>query len=109
MKAAIILLSLFSFSVLLEKTAVDLEQKISFDSSNKEFRIAYKGPQKNLFLFLISHDKEKLGYHIECLSSGVSYSGINKKEYGFIFANYEGECDFTLDIDEGDKGSFIRN
>ena len=95
MKAAIILLSLFSFIVSLERTVVDLGQKISFDSSNKEFKIAYRGPNKNLFLFLITHDKEKLGYHIECPSTGISYSGINKKEYGFIFANYE-----------GDKGNF---
>ena len=37
----------------------------------------------------------------------IQNAPLNKKEYGFIFANYEGECDFTLDIDEGDKGNFI--
>ena len=107
MKAAIILLSLFSFIVSLERTVVDLGQKISFDSSNKEFKIAYRGPNKNLFLFLITHDKEKLGYHIECPYSESSASDMPYKEYGFIFSSYAGECDFTLNIDEGDKGSFI--
>ena len=107
MKAAIILLSLFSFTVSLERTVVDLGQKISFDSSNKEFKIAYRGPNRNLFLFLITHDKEKLGYHIKCPYSESSASDMQYKEYGFIFSNYAGECDFTLNIDEGDKGSFI--
>ena len=66
MKMPFILLCLFSLSASLEMTVVDLGQKISFDSSNKEFKIAYRGPNRNLFLFLITHDKEKLGYHIEC-------------------------------------------
>ena len=100
MKAAIILLSLFSFSVLLEKTAVDLGQKISFDSSNKEFKIAYRGPNRNLFLFLITHDKEKLGYHIECPYRKLCFWHAIQRIWIHIF-------DFTLNIDEGDKGSFI--
>ena len=107
MKMPFILLCLFSLSASLEMTVVDLGQKISFDSSNKEFIIAYRGPNKNLFLFLITHDKEKLGYHIKCPYSESSASDMQYKEYGFIFSNYAGECDFTLNIDEGDKGSFI--
>ena len=107
MKMPFILLCLFSLSASLEMTVVDLGQKISFDSSNKEFKIAYRGPNKNLFLFLITHDKEKLGYHIKCPFSESSAPDMHYKEYGFIFSNYAGECDFTLNIDEGDKGSFI--
>jgi hypothetical protein len=107
MKVAFILLSLFSLSVSLEMDVIDLGQKIEFDSFNNNFKIAYKGPQKNLFLTLITHDKENLGYHIICPYNKRSTSYIKEKAYGFIFSIYAGECEFTLDVDEGDKGSFI--
>ena len=107
MKMAFIFLSLFSLSLSLEKFAVDLGQKIEFNSLNKEFKIAYRGPQRNIFLFLISHDKEKLGYYIDCPLRESFNFGLHKKAIGFLFSSYLGECEFTLDIDEGDKGSFI--
>ena len=51
MKLAFILLSLFSLSLSLEMDVVNLGQKIEFDSFNKIFKIAYKGPQKIYFFF----------------------------------------------------------
>ena len=60
MKVEIILVSLFSLSVSLGIRSTDLGQKVLFDSSNDEFIIEYHGPKNNLFLFLISHEKENL-------------------------------------------------
>ncbi len=75
--------------------AIDLGQKIELNSLNKESKIAYWGPQKNLFLFLIIHDNENLCYHIKCPFRESSSSGIQEKAYGFIFSSYSGECKFT--------------
>ena len=106
MKISIILVSLFSFSVSLEMTTIDFGKKVLFDPSNHEFKIPYKGPPKNIFLFLISHEKEYLRYEMMCPFEGVGGT-ITKKESGIAFYHTEGTCTFKLEVNEGDKGSFI--
>ena len=107
MKVEIILVSLFSLSVSLGIRSIDLGKKVLFDSTNNEFIIEYDGPKNNLFLFLISHEKENLGYEIKCPLHESSSSGLKEKEYEFLFPNSDGECKFKLNIDEGDTGHFI--
>ena len=108
MKMEIILVSLFSLSVSLGISSIDLGKKILFDSSNNEFIIEYHGPEKNLFLFLISHEKGKLDYKISCPYIHSSQTGLQLKDYQFLFNNLGGgECNFKLTLDEGGKGYFI--
>ena len=57
MKIAIILASLFSISISLEMTTIDFRQKVFFDTANHDFKLPYKGPEANILLFLISHEK----------------------------------------------------
>lgn len=108
MKITIILASLFSLSVSLAIPSIDLGQKVLFDSSYKEFKIAYKGPNNNFFLFLISHERVNLGIEVICPMEECTISKAEYKEYGLLFYySNGGECTFKLDIDEEDKGSFI--
>ena len=108
MKITIILASLFSLSVSLAIPSIDLGQKVLFDFSYKEFKIAYKGPNNNFFLFLISHERVNLGIEVICPMEECTISKAEYKEYGLLFYySNGGECTFKLDIDEGDKGSFI--
>ena len=107
MKKAIILVSLFTLAVLLETPSIDFGKKILFDSSNKEFLIPYKGPKNNIYLFLITHEKEKLDVGLNCPSDTLGSLGHYTKDFGFVFYNTDGTCTFTLNVDEGDKGSFI--
>ena len=106
MKVEIILLSLFSLSVSLAIRSIDLGKKVLFDSSNDEFIIEYHGPKKNIFLFLISHEKQNLCFELTCPYHISSHFSLNKN-YQFLFHNYDGECYFKLHLDEGDKGYFI--
>ena len=107
MKVEIILVSLFSLSFSLGIRSIDLGKKVLFDSSNNEFIIEYHGPKDNLFLFLISHEKERLDYEIICSYDKSTRTGLQKKEHAFLFSNRGGECNFKLTLDEGDKGHFI--
>ena len=107
MKNAIILVSLFSISVLLETPSIDFGKKILSDSSNNQFLIPYKGPIKNIYLFIINHEKEKLDIGVDCPNDSLGSVGHYLNDFGFVFYNTDGTCTLTLDVDEGDKGSFI--
>ena len=106
MKIAIILVSLFSLSLSLEATSIDYGQKVLFNLTNYEFSIPYKGPSKNIFLFLISHEKGKLEYEIVCPMIEIS-NNLTHKENGIIIYNDYGSCTLKFKVEEEDKGSFI--
>ena len=107
MKNAFILLSLFSLSLSIANYVVDLGQKIEFDSLQNKFTIAYRGPQRNLFLLLISHEKENLGFELQCSTSHSTHPYIYYKDYGYMFfITAGGECELTFNVDDGDKGNF---
>ena len=106
MKMSIIFVSLFSLSLSLEMTSIDLGKNVIIDSSNYEFRLAYKGPSKNMFLFLVSHEKGNLGFEIECPMIEFS-TNLTKKENGIIIYNQEGACNLKFRVEKGDGGSLI--
>lgn len=105
MKIFLILISLFHFCITLTIPFVDIGNMIPFDSTNNEIRIPYDGPEKNIFLYLISHEKYNLGYELKCDGSYMNKDNIMKKDFGIIFHIYGGDCYLKLLVDEGDKGN----
>ena len=108
MKIIFVLAFLLAFIASVTVPQIKLGEKISFDSSNKEFALTDKAPNKNILLVLISHEEgKKLGYKFASYYDTTYYKGILDKEIGIIWDYSHGPCEFALNLIESDKGSLM--
>ena len=82
---------LIGFPLSLSTGTVKAGQKISFDSSNKEFIFPSNGLSNNIYLFLLSHENNEAPYDtkITCPYYRSTSTGSTTKEYAWLINNWK--------------------
>ena len=108
MKSLFILAFLFTLSAALTVQTINLGEKVSFDSSNKEFALTDKVPNNNILLVLVDHEEgKKLGYRFSSYYDTTYGKGFLDKEIFILWDFKVGPCEFEFILKDEDKGSFI--
>lgn len=107
MKITVILLSLFTFAMPLESPTLKIGYNISFDSSNNEFVVPYEGPDRNNFLFLISHEYKTFDYEIRTNKEFSVVENCDIRAHQFLLPSSGGNIRLKFLLDQADRGSFI--